>query len=42
VSTQGTANAGLADLAEAARMERNFPGWHVWLSSRNATGRWRR
>ena len=37
MSTQGTANAGLADLAEAARMERNFPGWHVWLSS---LGRW--
>jgi hypothetical protein len=37
VSTQGTASAGLADLAEAGRIERDFPGWHVWLSS---LGRW--
>jgi hypothetical protein len=37
VSTQGTASVGLADFAEAGRIEHDFPGWHVWLSS---LGRW--
>lgn len=32
-----TASARLAETAEAARIEREYPGWHVWLSS---LGRW--